>query len=230
MCIFLCALCAFVKSAGVCFDLVIGLYRRRLPLLLIILIFISRYPFNLFFKICFSFYFQLHQNTFSSLAFHFSSYSSQFQFKTYNLCPAQLNDNDSIPSFAFYSWFNIFRSQSIQQHHSLYDWCEERFEVQSIADDILSKYVPAHVNIFYRSIGCSIFTFHSGCFRLCFNNLISSNSSRSFLISSMHGSLNIFRLAHSKYSSVVFWSYGSYSYSSHWKSIFSLAGGGWFYI
>ena len=32
---------------------------------------------------------------------------------------------------------------------SLYDWCEERFQVQSIADDILSKYVPAHVNIFY---------------------------------------------------------------------------------
>lgn len=32
---------------------------------------------------------------------------------------------------------------------SFYDWCEERFQVQSIADDILSKYVPAHVNIFY---------------------------------------------------------------------------------
>ena len=31
----------------------------------------------------------------------------------------------------------------------VYDWCEERFEIQSIADDILSKYVPPHVNIFY---------------------------------------------------------------------------------
>ena len=31
----------------------------------------------------------------------------------------------------------------------LYDWCEERFEIQSIADDILAKFVPAHVNIFY---------------------------------------------------------------------------------
>ena len=31
----------------------------------------------------------------------------------------------------------------------IYDWCEERLEIQSIADDILSKYVPAHVNIFY---------------------------------------------------------------------------------
>jgi cytochrome b6 len=31
----------------------------------------------------------------------------------------------------------------------LYDWCEERLEIQSIADDILAKFVPAHVNIFY---------------------------------------------------------------------------------
>lgn len=31
----------------------------------------------------------------------------------------------------------------------IYDWCEERFEIQSIADDILGKFVPAHVNIFY---------------------------------------------------------------------------------
>lgn len=32
---------------------------------------------------------------------------------------------------------------------ALYDWLEERLELQSISDDILSKYVPAHVNIFY---------------------------------------------------------------------------------
>ena len=32
---------------------------------------------------------------------------------------------------------------------SIYDWCEERLEIQCIADDILSKYVPPHVNIFY---------------------------------------------------------------------------------
>jgi cytochrome b6 len=31
----------------------------------------------------------------------------------------------------------------------LYDWCEERFEFQAIADDILAKFVPAHINIFY---------------------------------------------------------------------------------
>ena len=27
--------------------------------------------------------------------------------------------------------------------------CEERFEIQSIADDILAKFVPPHVNLFY---------------------------------------------------------------------------------
>ena len=31
----------------------------------------------------------------------------------------------------------------------IYDWCEERLEIQSIGDDILSKFVPPHVNIFY---------------------------------------------------------------------------------
>ena len=32
---------------------------------------------------------------------------------------------------------------------AIYDWFEERLELQSISDDILSKFVPAHVNIFY---------------------------------------------------------------------------------
>ncbi|MCO5567961.1 hypothetical protein L7F22_021657 [Adiantum nelumboides] len=31
----------------------------------------------------------------------------------------------------------------------VYDWFEERLEIQAIADDITSKYVPPHVNIFY---------------------------------------------------------------------------------
>ena len=31
----------------------------------------------------------------------------------------------------------------------IYDWFEERLEIQAIADDITSKYVPPHVNIFY---------------------------------------------------------------------------------
>ena len=33
--------------------------------------------------------------------------------------------------------------------NKIYDWFEERLEVQAIADDISSKYVPPHVNIFY---------------------------------------------------------------------------------
>jgi cytochrome b6 len=31
----------------------------------------------------------------------------------------------------------------------IYDWFEERLELQSISDDILGKFVPPHVNIFY---------------------------------------------------------------------------------
>lgn len=31
----------------------------------------------------------------------------------------------------------------------VYDWFEERLEIQAIADDITSKYVPPHVNIFH---------------------------------------------------------------------------------
>ena len=32
---------------------------------------------------------------------------------------------------------------------AIYDWFESRLEIQVIADDITSKYVPPHVNIFY---------------------------------------------------------------------------------
>ncbi len=31
----------------------------------------------------------------------------------------------------------------------VYNWFQERLEIQAIADDISSKYVPPHVNIFY---------------------------------------------------------------------------------
>jgi len=30
----------------------------------------------------------------------------------------------------------------------IYDWFEERLEIQAIADDVSSKYVPPHVNFF----------------------------------------------------------------------------------
>jgi len=42
---------------------------------------------------------------------------------------------------------------------SLYSWFEERLEIQSIADDILAKFVPAHVNIFYCFGGIVLTTF-----------------------------------------------------------------------
>ena len=41
----------------------------------------------------------------------------------------------------------------------IYDWCEERLEIQSIADDILAKFVPAHVNIFYCFGGIMVTSF-----------------------------------------------------------------------
>jgi cytochrome b6 len=41
--------------------------------------------------------------------------------------------------------------------NKVYDWFEERLEVQAIADDITSKYVPPHVNIFY-CFGGLVFT------------------------------------------------------------------------
>ena len=39
----------------------------------------------------------------------------------------------------------------LKHHHHMwiYDWSEERLEIQCIADDILFKFVPPHVNIFY---------------------------------------------------------------------------------
>ena len=41
----------------------------------------------------------------------------------------------------------------------MYDWCEERLEIQSIADDILAKFVPPHVNIFYCFGGIMLTSF-----------------------------------------------------------------------
>ena len=41
----------------------------------------------------------------------------------------------------------------------IYDWCEERLEIQSLADDLLAKCVPAHVNIFYCFGGIMVTSF-----------------------------------------------------------------------
>ncbi|KAH0446899.1 hypothetical protein IEQ34_024263 [Dendrobium chrysotoxum] len=54
-------------------------------------------------------------------------------------------------------WFLLRKPLSLALRGSLswvtylkkvYDWFEERLEIQAIADDITSKYVPPHVNIF----------------------------------------------------------------------------------
>jgi cytochrome b6 len=41
----------------------------------------------------------------------------------------------------------------------VYQWFEERLEIQALADDITSKYVPPHVNIFYCLGGITLVCF-----------------------------------------------------------------------
>jgi len=42
---------------------------------------------------------------------------------------------------------------------SVYDWFEERLEIQALADDVTNKYVPPHVNIFYCLGGVTLVCF-----------------------------------------------------------------------
>jgi len=56
---------------------------------------------------------------------------------------------------------------------SVYDWFEERLEVQAIADDITSKYVPPHVNIFLLFWWYCINMFScSSCHWFCYDVLL----------------------------------------------------------
>jgi cytochrome b6 len=41
----------------------------------------------------------------------------------------------------------------------IYNWLDERLEIQAIADDVTSKYVPPHVNIFYCLGGITLTCF-----------------------------------------------------------------------
>ena len=43
--------------------------------------------------------------------------------------------------------------------NKVYDWFEEHLEIQVIVDDITSKYVPPHVNIFYSLGGITLTCF-----------------------------------------------------------------------
>jgi cytochrome b6 len=42
---------------------------------------------------------------------------------------------------------------------NIYDWFQERVEIQALADDVTSKYVPPHVNIFYCLGGITLTCF-----------------------------------------------------------------------
>ena len=50
---------------------------------------------------------------------------------------------------------------------SVYDWFQERLEIQDITDDVTSKYVPPHVNIFYCLGGITLVLLNSICNRFC---------------------------------------------------------------
>jgi cytochrome b6 len=45
--------------------------------------------------------------------------------------------------------YTVLRGSWFTYLNKVYDWFEEGLEIQAIADDITSKYVPPHVNKFY---------------------------------------------------------------------------------
>ena len=49
--------------------------------------------------------------------------------------------------------------QSENKPATVYDWFNDRLEIQAIADDITAKYVPPHVNIFYCLGGITLTSF-----------------------------------------------------------------------
>jgi cytochrome b6 len=55
--------------------------------------------------------------------------------------------------------FSINIKNLEQLMSNVYDWFQERLEIQAIADDITSKYVPPHVNIFYCLGGITLTCF-----------------------------------------------------------------------
>jgi len=53
-------------------------------------------------------------------------------------------------------FFKLLKTKNMS---NVYDWFQERLEIQAIADDITSKYVPPHVNIFYCLGGITLTCF-----------------------------------------------------------------------
>jgi hypothetical protein len=60
--------------------------------------------------------------------------------------------------------------------NKVYDWFEERLEVQAIADDISSKYVPPHVNIFTVLVAF-VMLLNTSCNRFCNDFLLPTKCS-----------------------------------------------------
>ena len=54
---------------------------------------------------------------------------------------------------------NFLIKNTLSKMGKVYDWFQERLEIQAIADDITSKYVPPHVNIFYCFGGITLTCF-----------------------------------------------------------------------
>jgi cytochrome b6 len=73
----------------------------------------------------------------------------------------------------------------------IYDWFEERLEIQSIADDITSKYVPPHVNIFLLFRWYYIYSFLSTSSNwICYDFLLPTYSSRSVSVNYLMTDVN----------------------------------------
>jgi len=69
----------------------------------------------------------------------------------------------------------------------VYNWFNERLEIQSIADDVTSKYVPPHVNIFLLFRWNYTYMFPCSSSNWFRNDiLLPTNSNRSICISTIH--------------------------------------------
>lgn len=53
----------------------------------------------------------------------------------------------------------MINSEFFEKMSSVYDWLQERIEIQALTDDVTSKYVPPHVNIFYCLGGITLTCF-----------------------------------------------------------------------
>lgn len=53
----------------------------------------------------------------------------------------------------------MINSEFFEKMNNIYDWLQERIEIQALTDDVTSKYIPPHVNIFYCLGGITLTCF-----------------------------------------------------------------------